>query len=302
MKQYLFFLILFLNIFTHDYEPEKDNTKEVVPINYDLTRPDKRYILPPALREISGITEFDPATIGCIQDENGILFIYDLMKEKITKQLTFYENGDYEGIARADKTVYVLRSDGMLFEINNYGSSNPVTKSYTTTIPFRDNEGLCFDQKTNNLLIAPKSDQGKESGNKDKRFIYSFDLNSKKLEEKPLFVFDLSVIKKFASENKIKVPLKKDKKGDKNNEPDIEFRTSAIAIHPFTNKIYLLSGMEKLLFVFDMEGEIEFIETLDKELFTQPEGITFLKNGDMLISNEGRNKNPTILRFNYLKK
>ena len=93
--------------------------------------------------------------------------------------------------------------------------------------------------------------------------------------------------------------MKSGRKGDK-KDPDIEFRPSAIGIHPLTNKLFLLSGMEKLLFVFNMNGETEYIEKLDPELFPQPEGITFLKNGDMLISNE--NNKPTILKFNYLKK
>jgi len=33
-----------------------------------------------------------------------------------------------------------------------------------------------------------------------------------------------------------------------------------------------------------------------------PEGISFLDNGDMLISNEGRTNPPTILLFKYKRK
>ncbi|HSL87518.1 MAG TPA: hypothetical protein VK861_11325, partial [Bacteroidales bacterium] len=131
---------------------------------------------------------------------------------------------------------------------------------------------------------------------KSKRAIYGFNLNKKKLLEKPVIKFDMSDIRKFAIENKIDLPMtgKKDKK-----EPVIELRASAIAIHPLTNKLYLISGVEKLLFVFDMEGTIEYMEKLDSDLFRQPEGITFLGNGDMLISNEGRGDRATILRFNF---
>ena len=52
--------------------------KHVVAINYNLSKPDKIYILPPALKEVSGITGTDASSIACIQDENGIIFIYDL--------------------------------------------------------------------------------------------------------------------------------------------------------------------------------------------------------------------------------
>jgi hypothetical protein len=272
-----------------------------VPINYNLSSPDKIYVLPNALKEVSGITETDVTSIACIQDENGILFIYDLIKEEIRNQYPFYFNGDYEGIARVDKKFYILRSDGMLFGVTNYESATSTPESYLTGIPARDNEGLCFDKKANRLLIAPKNNYKKDSDNKNHRYIYSFDLKTKKLAEKPAFDFDLKVIEKFASENKINVPMKSGKKGHK-NDPDIEFRPSEIAMHPITNRLFVLSGMERLLFVFDMNGEIEYIEKLDPELFPQPEGITFLKNGDMLISNDIKNKKPTILRFNYLIK
>ena len=90
----------------------------------------------------------------------------------------------------------------------------------------------------------------------------------------------------------------KGKKGEK-KKPDIKLKISAICIHPISDRLYVLSGAERLLLVFDMNGNIEYLERLDKDLFTQPEGITFMKNGDMFISNEGRNAEATLIRFNY---
>jgi len=267
-------------------------------MNYNLSKPDNIYVLPFSFKEVSGITSTGESRIACIQDENGILYTYDLISGQIINRLSFFGNGDYEGIAMVDKSVFILRSDGMLFEVSGFESENYKTLTYQTDIQEKDSEGLCFDKSANRLLIAPKSQPEKNSGNKDKRFIYAFDLKSKKLIRNPVYVFDLSLINKFALDNDIKVPKNSDKKGDK-KEPDIEFRPSAVGIHPITNKLYLISGVEKLLFVFDRNGKIEFMAKLDKDLFNQPEGITFLKNGDMLISNEGENKNPRLLRFNY---
>jgi len=82
-------------------------------------------------------------------------------------------------------------------------------------------------------------------------------------------------------------------------KPDIKLQISALGIHPITNRLFVLSGPEQILFVFDMTGKIEYLERLNKELFPQPEGITFLKNGDMLVSNEGRGNLATMVRFNY---
>ena len=293
-----FLIFFFLNIFMSAEQNQVINNQSVRRIEYNLSKPDMIYILPALLNEISGITETDASTIACIQDENGIIFFYDLIKGQIKKQYSFYTDGDYEGITRVDKTVYILRSDGTLFEITNYEAAILKREIYSTGINIKDNEGLCFDKQGNRLLIAPKAYITGKSEDKNKRVIYGFDLRSKKLIEKPAFIFDLSDIKKFALENKIKVPMDNPKKGQK-MKPVIEFIPSAIGIHPITNRLFIVSGIERILFVFDMNGKIEYLEKLDSDLFNQPEGITFLKNGDMLISNEGQNKKPTLIRFNY---
>ena len=203
-------------------------------------------------------------------------------------------------MARVNKTIYVLRSDGVLTEIAGFDSDKFKRTTYPTNIPWKDNEGLCYDSKNNRLLIAPKETPGKDSGHKDYRLIYAFNLSTKKPVTEPVFRLDLNEIKKFAIDKKIKVPMK-GKKDKKNEEPDIKFQVSAIGIHPVTGRLFVLSGPERLLFVFDMKGHIVFMERLSGDLFKQPEGITFMKNGDMFISNEGKEKAPTLVRFNYKK-
>jgi uncharacterized protein YjiK len=269
---------------------------------YNLTTPDKSSVLPDTLREVSGLTNIDSTTFACIQDENGILFIYDARKNELKRQYTFNIDGDYEGITRVGETIYVLRSDGTLFEIVNYTSDNFKLNSYDTGIPANNNEGLCYDPDNKRLLIACKGKIGKGPEYKDKRVIYGFDLQTKKLTAEPVFDFDLQKIKAFATENNLNLPTKtRKKKGQPITEPFIKFRTSAICIHPLTKKLFLLSASDYLLFIFDMNGNIEHIEQLNPTIFNKAEGITFYDNGDMLITNEGQDKKPTVLYFKYRK-
>ena len=265
---------------------------------YDLTTPDVSIILPDTLNEISGLTSIDTTSVACIQDEYGIIFIYDVIKKEITNYYFFNIKGDYEGIARVDKSLFVLRSDGVIFEVSDYESKNFELNSYETGIPSSDNEGLCYDTDNNRLLVACKGKIDKKDENKDKRVIYAFDLKTKKLSEEPVISFDLEVIRHFAINNKIDLPVKKNKKGEK-KETIIKFRTSEICIQPLTKKLFLLSADDHLLFIFNMKGKIEKIEKLNPEKFIQAEGLTFFENGDMLITNEGQDKKPTLLRFNY---
>lgn len=273
------------------------NNKKIT--GYDLINPDKIHTLPDTLREISGVTIIDTATVACIQDENGLLFIYDLSKNEIKKQYAFDINGDYEGIARVGNTIYILRSDGMLFEISDYTAKNFAVHSYQTGIPARNNEGLCYDADSNRLLIACKNTLGKGILYKDKRAIYSFHLPSKKLSETPVFDFHVSDIKTFSKVNNLSFPVKTKKKGS--IEPVIKFRPSAIGIHPVTKKLYLLSASDHCLFIFHRNGEIEHIEQLDPVLFNKAEGIAFFSNGNMVITNEAQDKKPTLLQFRYRK-
>jgi hypothetical protein len=262
---------------------------------YALDRPDKILVLPDTLREISGLTILDSATFACIQDENGILFIVDFINNRIRSQHTFAPDGDYEGIAKVKESIYVLRSDGMLFEITEPGSACSKTRSYYTNIPAVNNEGLCYDEINNRLLIGCKSKPGKGPEYKDQRVIYAFDPDTKQVSKEPVFRFSVENIIRFAAASKVTLPLKK--KG-KNLEPVLHFSTSEIAIHPITKELFLLSSADHMLFVFDPLGQILHIEKLDPVVFNKPEGITFSARGDMLITNEGQYKKPTLLRFN----
>lgn len=267
-------------------------------IGYDLSAPDRIYVLPPVLLEISGITALDATTIACVEDEHETIYIYDISKSQITRQIFTGHSGDYEGIARVGKTLFLLRSDGRLTEISDYDSDDFRRSTFATRIPWIDNEGLCYDRENNRLLVAPKEIPKKDSRYRDFRLIYSFDLADKKLLPEPVFRFSMEEIRKFALANKVGVPLKNKKKaGD--SLPDIKFRTSAIGIHPVTGNLFVISGPESILFVFDKKGNIVFMEQLDSDLFRQPEGITFMNNGDMFISNEGKGKAATLVKFSF---
>ena len=46
-----------------------------------------------------------------------------------------------------------------------------------------------------------------------------------------------------------------------------------------------------------MDGKLHHLEVLDPVRFNKAEGIIFLSDGDLLITNEGQDKRPTLLRF-----
>lgn len=218
--------------------------------------------------EVSGIEWMDKNRIACVQDEDGIIFIYNLENLEIEREIDFAGPGDYEGLAINENTAYVVRSDGTLFEISNFRGNNPKTQKFETFLMEAQNvEGLCLDRSNNRLMLAIKD---KERDSDDYKGVYAFNLQNKELEKKPVFKLDM---KDKLLENSGKNRSKR-------------FRPSEIEIHPKTGEIYLLDAKDPKLIIADGSGKFKRIYTLDEDKFNQPEGLTFNPDGSLFISNE----------------
>lgn len=293
---FLFILSLFHFSFISNFGGNEDHLD-----HYQFSNPSAFYTLPDTLYEISGLTDIDSAHIGCVQDEKGMIFLYNLYNAQIESHSTFYIDGDYEGITKVRKDMWVLRSDGFLFRVKDYkNNKSTVRDSFDTHIPINNNEGLCFDEKNNMLLIAAKGKIKESKETRDLRFVYGFRLDSLLMIDTAILVIDINDISTKMAEKKIKLPQTSTKSGEI-KDGKLKFMPSSIAIHPINDGFYILSAVDGLLVIFNRNGNVEDVCLLSRELFPKPEGLTFLPNGDMFISNEGKGGEPTLLRFNYQK-
>lgn len=286
MKLKLVVLVLFLSFYSLGCQESQSSHQLINNLShYSVNKPDKKLELPPILHEISGLTIVDDETIACVQDEKGIVFMYNIGTNSIEKQLVFGDDGDYEDISKVGDVFYILRSDGVIFKFSDYNTTTPKTTIYETNIPAKDNEGLHYDKQNNRLLIGTKS-----KIEKNRKGIFSFDLASKKMLKEPILTFDTELLDRQVKEKGINV---------NNKKGTLKFKISAIAIHPIDRNLYILSSNEHLIFVFDMKGNLLEVANLEPQLYTQAEGIAFYENGDMLISNEGAEAKPSILKLKY---
>lgn len=237
----------------------------------------QQWDLPAVLEEVSGIAMMDDNRIAAVQDEEGKIFIYNLQTSQIEKQLYFSGTGDFEGIAIVNETAYVLESDGILFEVQNFMEDKEKSIKYSAKNTDRHNfEGLAYDQKNNRLLLAIK------------------DMDNDNF--KPVFSFDLKT-KQFVKDPVVKVNLKDtifDKLKQKKSHRLL--RPSEIAIHPVTGDYYILEGVNPKLLILDPQGNLKKLHILNPDQFRQAEGITISKNGDIFISNEGKGGMGNILK------
>ena len=247
----------------------------------------KKWELPKQLNEVSGISWISENKLACIQDEDGIIFIYNLQSSRVEKEIEFGKDGDYEAIAIVDSTAYVMRSDGHIFEVTNYLRDNFSIKEHTTPFDGKNNmEALTFDKKNNRLLLAAKN---KDLHNDDYKAIYSFNLKTKKLNPKPLLRFPYND------------PIFKKNDADDDDPKGKSFYPSDLAINPINGNIYILEGKNPQLLIIKNDGKTVQLNKLLKESFPQPEGIIFSPDGTLYISNEGKKGNATILEVELLE-
>jgi len=259
--------------------------------HYDLSNPKNKYFMGFELEEISGISWYRNRQLGCIQDEEGKIFFYDLKKEKVVRRIKFHKSGDYEGVEIIDEEAFVIRSDGQLFKFS-IGKEDKKDSQKIDTRLDRENdvEGLGYDPNTNSLIIACKG-SGSIKGNKVKgRAVYSFDPKTQRLGIPHLFAVSKKDMEKFVKDAKWE-----DKSG-------LKISPSGIAVHPKEGRYYIISSSGKFLLILNRQYGIDELIRLHPKVFRQPEGICFAPNGDMFISSEGNGGDGYILEFLYQKK
>ena len=269
---------------------------------YNLSNENEKFKLPGKLTEVSGMDWISESEVVMVQDEKGTLYLSDIQKEEVFKKIEFGKDGDYEGIEMVGDDVWVLRSDGKLYQIKNRGKKKQDVEKFKTFLgPENDAEGLGYDKAGNRLLIACKGSPGMAPELKGKKAIYAFSLKNQVLMSTPAYVIGEELVRDWA---KIKG---NDRLLDKfmphfDGSGEKIFQPSGVAIHPRTGHIYVISAVGKLLVVLDRKsGRLLTIQELTDKDFKQPEGITFLPDGTLLISNEGRKGKGNILSFVYQK-
>jgi len=254
------------------------SAKEEMPVSGGISIQAK-WDLPDELKEISGLAYLDDQRFACVQDEEGTVYIYNTANKAIERKIPFAGTGDFEGLALVDKTAWVVRSDGHLYEISGLSGEKPVVKEYDTPLTEQHNvEGLCYDAANNRLLLAIKD---AEPGGENYKGIYAFDLATKKMPGEPAYKIDLDH------------SLLQDDKGKKKAGA---IMPSAITIHPSTKELFITDGRKSKLLVLDNKGDVKQLYKLDKQSFAQPEGITFTPAGELFISNEGPKQPANILK------
>ncbi len=235
------------------------------------------------LKEISGLAwDRQRDEFLAHYDEAGKLFFLDKETKAIKPggEYSFGKKGDYEDIALYNGVPYILRSDGMITKIirDSTGAIRAVEAGKIGISGTNDFETMYADTSRKALIIICKN-----CAMDDKKTVsaFAFYPDSTGFNTNPVYIIDAEEVERLSPHKTSKL------------------QPSAAAIHPILKKLFIISSASNLLVIADLNGKPESVFELGKNMFPQPEGLTFKSNGDMYISNEGVTTKSTILRFVY---
>ncbi|MEP7375436.1 MAG: SdiA-regulated domain-containing protein [Chitinophagaceae bacterium] len=239
--------------------------------------------LPLELDEISGVAYYPvDSSVFAISDEKG--WLYKIKKGRDIQRWKFSKGADFEDVVLLDSIFYVLQSNGNIMRLS-FGSQNSVavqqfnfTQSGESKNEF---EILYYDIGKKKLILICKDC---ETDKKKALTTFSFDPYSGTYNDSS---FSINVKEIAATVG----------------EKSLRFKPSAASINPKNGLLYIISAINKLLVITDVNGNFKNAYKIDETIFKQPEGLTFTPSGGMIISNEAANTGVAdILYFSYNKK
>ncbi|MEW5853119.1 MAG: SdiA-regulated domain-containing protein [Myxococcota bacterium] len=248
---------------------------------YDLDTPTEAFALSEELREISGVTVLPDGRLAVVQDEVGMLFVLNPETAFIEERHYFEDGADYEGVELAGGRMFVLRNTGTLLELENWQGLDITIRHHATPLTREnDTEGITYDATTNRILMACKEYGGPLVGERE-RAVYAYDLGAEIYLADPAYRFNMDAMPAELREV-------------------ADFKPSAIALHPITGELYVLSSTARGLVALGTDGSIRHSWRLKGNRFEQPEGLAFSPDGTMWMTSEGVEGPGRVFRFDPL--
>lgn len=262
---------------------------------FDLVHPESVTSLPMGVNAFTDFVIMDSTRLICLDDQIGGVLVYDMISNKSQGYLPTGIDSKITEVTKIDSTIILVDEKMDLhFLLPPYDSSSIMTESLREKSWI--SSGMCLHEQTKRLFFVAESDIENDVQN---HLIYTFNLNQRKLNERPLFEIKTDDIELFAITNNIALPTNyMSNQGD--TTQNFKFKPDVIAVHPKTNEIYVLSSVDRSLAVYNQFGQVVNFTVLNEDLFSQPKAMTFFPNGDLLITNSDL-KSPSVVRVKWNK-
>ena len=232
--------------------------------------PAKQFYLPEGLTEISGLAVASNNTVYAHDDNYAIVYEVDLSSAKTLKAFALGNptvKADFEDIAVRGGYVYLLTSDGRLFEAPvGENRKRVLYNAYDTGVGVHcEADGLANGPAEGDFLILCKKTH--EVGFKDRLVIYSWNLHARTPVATPWLNVSLDgLVEKLDQGN---------------------FHPSAFVWRRDRGTLLIVSAKGHSAIEIDQHGRLVDRIKLDKEEHPQPEGLALMADGRLVLSDEG---------------
>ncbi len=230
-----------------------------------------------ALQEISGLAVTSDGRVVAHGDERAVVVQVDACAATAVKSFTLGTppvRGDFEGIAIAGDRLFLVTSNGQLYEFREGadGSAVPFTVRNTGFGKVCEIEGLAYEPGDRVLLMGCKQPVRREL--RPTITVLRWSLDSSSPAEPPSLTIPLGdVVRRL------------DSKG---------FHTSAIERDARSGNYLLVAGPEQALLEVSAKGALVAVRSLRRQLHPQPEGLTLLGDSVLVVADEGANGRASI--------
>ena len=227
--------------------------------------------LPDKLNEISGLALTADERLLAITDEEAIVYEIDYQDGGLVKAFALGSptvRGDFEGIAVLDGMVWLLTSNGRLYNFREGADGERVDYQRINT-DLGDEcefEGLAAESTTDRLLLVCKESKKRKKGLRIFEWLATGDKNQKAVE----IELDEDALEESIDKKKV--------------------NPSGIAISPATGNRIVVAARQRAVFEVTRGGElIDVIMLLDAGRHEQPEGVVVTEDGRLIIADEAGN-------------
>jgi uncharacterized protein YjiK len=238
------------------------------------------WIMPPELKEISGLTLLANGHVLAHDDEVGVIYEIDPKTGILLKHfmLDGDPHGDFESIATAGSDIYLLESKGILYKFQDgaNGAHVPYTKFDTRLGRECEFEGLAFEADSSRLLLPCKNVKAKSA--KGQLVIYHLPVPMTDTSNMSVMMVPMTEVVGTSGWKK--------------------FQPSDMAIDPTTKNYVMIGSQEKGIVEITPGGEVVRSEPLPKG-HNQPEGVAITPDGILIVSDEATQKPAAITLYRW---
>jgi uncharacterized protein YjiK len=234
--------------------------------------PDRRWRLPPRLREISGLATTPDGRLFGHGDEAGIVYELDNETGRISKNFALgdpVEHADFEGLAITQAgDFHLVTSAGRLYRFREGDDGEHVGfETFDTGLQrVCEVEGLAYSAAADSLILACKRHYA--AGMRDAVALYSWPLHARAAAQLWLRMEAL----------------------------EADLHPSAIELDRRSGRIVLLAARERALVEIDPDGAVVAARRLD-ERHVQAEGVAILPDGALVIADEAAGGRAFLTRY-----